>query len=383
MVVHHVERLASLNAILAVRALETSDSDRKHRLHIEQLNLANYCLRAAKRDTTLKLNGFADELAQEISDTLKDQINKPDDFVHHSATAGVMYRSLAEVLRWNLCEFSVIVGSELTSHSDSKIQIEIRAGKSYLSFAIEFVGLRTAFDLITQRMDELSLTCEDVPIQEQNANHQDTLSKTAKTRKERIAHGLVDIKSFVDSAHGRFEVSSNDDEQLRVTLEIPSGARVLHTLPIVIGTDTFLLESHLLTSVVDSTEAKWDESRTHIEFADRSYQYCLVAENIKATKPNDNTTTWLLLLDTTDRKLALEVENVRKPELQISTPSISEILHGHKFLGGNTFKLLIDPTELIPQGSYRSNAGSGKLAVKHLLCFNVSQPLGRQISTML
>ena len=376
MLVHHVERLTSLNAILGAHALGTSESDRKNQLQIEQLNLATFCLRAAKRETTLELYGFADELSQKISDTLKDQTNNLVGLVHHDATEGVMYRSLADVLQSRLHELVTIFGSELTSHSDSKIHIEICVRKSYLVCAIEFVGLRTAFDLITQRMDELSLTNEDVPIREKLATNQEIQSNTLKTRKERIAHGLVDFRGFVDSAHGRIEVASDDDEQLKVTFEIPLLARVLHTLPIVIGSDAFLLESHLITYIVDCNEAKWDESRTHVEFEDSKYQLCLVADNIQATtKPSDDTTKWLLLLDTTDRSIALEVETIREPELHFSTPSKSEIRHGHTFLGRNKLKLLLDPMELRPSGSNPIPALSDKTVANHFLCFKVSQPL--------
>lgn len=373
--VYHAERLASLNAILSAHTQRTSNSEWKHRLQSEQLSLANYCLRVAKHQTTLDLKVFANVLVTEIRDSLEKQTDQPIDFISCNAADGYMHRSLAELLRRKLCKLAVLIGTELFSSPDSTVHIEIYPSKSYISFDIKFVGLRTAFDLITQRMDELSLIQEDIPILEHDMHVEEALSKKAKTRKERIAHTLVEVQQFVENALGRLQISSDHDDQLKVSVNLPLGTRVLHTLPILVGTDTFLLESHFITAIVDSSKVHWDESHVSIKFEDHSYEYSLIDDSIQPVKPNSDRTTWILLLNTTSRKLALEVESIGEPELQISVPSVSEIHHGHKLVGGSSLKLLIEPMELRPKRTSKNYANNDLVASNHFLCFNVSQSL--------
>lgn len=373
--VHHAERLSSLISILSANVQGTSGSERKQRLQLEQVTLADYFVRIAKLETTLSLQLFADELVKEICASLEKQTKQSVDFVNGNAADGYMYRSLAEMFRRKLCKLAVLIGTELMAHPDSTVHFEIDSSQSNISIDIKFVGLRTAFDLISQRMDELSLIQEDIPVLELDAHFEEALSKRAKTRKERIAQALVEIQQFVDNARGQLRMSSDDDDQLDVTVDLPLGARVLQTLPFVIGSDTFLLESHLITAIVDSTKVHWDDSHTRINYEDHSYEYSLIEDATNPVKPNSGRTTWMLLLDTTNRKLALEVESIGEPELHLSVPSISEIHHGHKLVGGSTLKLLIEPVELRLKGASKNNANDDLVANNHLLCCNVSQSL--------
>lgn len=371
------DRLSSLNAILSMRSLKNDVSDGQQILQVEQLQLAEYCLRAVEHENTIKLQEILGELTKEISKFFEENGSRPLDFVHVDAIGGVMYRSFAQMLRWQLRDLAIIVGVELVSRPEAKIQITTRSSNSTISLNIEFSGLRTAFDLISQRMEELSTTHEDIPICEQIAPTVEALTKTTKTRKERIAYGLVQLRRLVDSAQGWIRISSNDEHQLSVTIKLPLKARVLHALPIVVGADPFLLESHLLAGVVDSTKARWDESHSSIEYADNSYRYCLIDDDIRPIKPNKNSETWILFLDTMDRKIALEVETIGEPELHVFSPSVSEIQHGHQLLGENRLRLLLDPMELSPLG--RSDAITNKDPTTHYLCFHVSKTLENKI----
>ncbi len=370
------ERLESLQVILSAHGFETSESNQKNKLELEQLALANYCLNTVKHNTQIDLKAFATKLTKDISDSLSETTSEPVEFVNYEVSSGVMYRSLAEVLRWKLRDLVVTIGAELTSRADAKILIEISCRESYISATVNFVGLRTAFDLISLRMDELSLELEDFPLSEQDELSEKALSSTAKTRKERIAHSLVEFQQFVDRAHGRLEIESSDDDRFTVTVNLPSEARALHTLPIVVGSDLFLLESHFLTAVLNSTEVHWNESQTSIEHEDHSFQYCVIDEDIKPTR---DAPTWTLLLDTKEQNLALEVESIKEPEFQISVPSVSEIHHGHKCFGERKIKLLLDPSELRPIRNNGNNSDSVYLSSNHFLCLNVSQPLDDKI----
>ncbi|MYC25268.1 MAG: hypothetical protein F4X56_05040 [Gammaproteobacteria bacterium] len=374
-VLHAAERLESLNVILSARTLGTSESNHKHTLELEQLKLANYCLQAAKRNTKTDLNTFATKLAQDISASGTENTNKPDDFLNYEVSDGVMYRSLAEIFRWQLRNLAVSIGAELTSSTDGKIFMEISFNESYISTKVDFFGLRTAFDLISKRMDDLSLKFEDFSISEQDKSNKEGLSITAKTRKERIAHSLVQLQQFVDCAQGRFDIASNDEDQLSVTVELPSEARALHTFPIVVRSDLFLLESYLLTAVLESTKAQWNASQTSVKYADQYYQCCWIDE---AIKPRTGSKTWILLLDTKEHKLALEVETIKEPEFQISVPSISQIHRGHKHFGERKMKLLLDPSELLPK-RFNRNSDSVNIYNSHFLCLNVSQALEDKI----
>lgn len=375
MVVRHTERLSSLKTILSVNALGTSDSEWKHKLRVEQLNLAEYCLRSANLETMINLKEFAVDLVSDVSQSFKEDTNNLEDFISYDMDDGAIHRSLAEVFRWRLNELIVIIGGELTSRSDGKIHIEIRAEESYVSFRVKFVGLRTAFDLISQRVEELSATLADTPIVEPNTNKEKSLSKTAKTRKERIAHALVEIRRFVDSAMGRFVFDSDDNDQLSVVIKLPKGSRVLQTLPITVGSDTFLIESDFITDVLDSRNVLWNESHSKVESSGMSYRYCVIDDYIQTIKAHARSSTWILLLDTADRKIALEVETIGEPELHFSVPSLSEIHLGHKFIGGDPLRLLLDPSEFSPVGNRRSHADSTNVFDRHVLCFNVSQTL--------
>ena len=374
-VLHVAERLESLNVVLSANTLGTSDSNQKQRLELEQLKLANYCLHSAKRNTKTDLNTFATKLAQDISASITENTNKPIDFVNYEVSHGDMYRSLAEIFHWKLRDLAVTIGAELTSSADGKILLEICCNESYISTTVNFFGLRTAFDLISKRMDDLSLKLGDFSISEQDKSNKVALSSTAKTRKERIAHSLVQFQQFVAHAQGRFEIASNDEDQLSVTVELPSEARALHTFPIVVRSDLFLLESYLLTAVLESTKAQWNASQTSVKYADQYYQCCWIDEDIK---PPTNATTWLLLLDTKEHKLALEVETIKEPEFQISVPSISQIHRGHKCFGERKVKLLLDPSELLPK-RFNRNSDSVSIYNSHFLCLNVSQALEDKI----
>lgn len=369
------ERLESLSSILSAHALGANESNPKKKLELEQLVLANYCLNTAKHNTKTDLKTFATKLTKDISDSLSKNTSKPVDFVKYEVSDGFMYRSLSEVLRWKLRDLAVTIGAELTSRADAEILTEICCRESYISASVNFIGLRTAFDLISLRVDELSLELDEFSISEQDESSEETLSSSAKTRKERIAHSLVKFGQFVDCAHGRFGVESNDNDRLTVTVNLPSEARALHTFPIVIGSDLFLLESHFLTAVFRSTEVQWNESQTCIEHENQSFQCCCIHEEVK---PNREGPTWILLLDTKERKLALEVESIKEPEFQISVPSVSEIHHGHNCFGERKLKLLLDPAELHPS---RNNNHSDSVNVNnsHFLCLNVSHPLEDKI----
>lgn len=371
-VVRHAERLSSLKTILSVHAPATSDSEWKHKLLGEQLNLADYCLRSANLETMIDFKEFADELISDVSQSFKEDANNLEEFISYDVDDGAIHRSLAEVFQWRLHELTFIIGAELTSRADGKIHLEIRSEESCVSFRVNFVGLRTAFDLISQRMEELSATLAETPIVAPNANKEQSLSKTAKTRKERIAHVLVEVRRFVDSALGRFDIDSDDYDQLSVVIKLPVGSRVLHTVPIAVGSDTFLIEAHFITDIIDSRNVQWNESHTNIESSDQSYQYCQIDDSIQPIESKANNPTWMLLIETTDRKLALEVETIGEPEFHFSVPSISEIHLGHKFVGGNTFRLLLDPSEFSLTGNRRGSAKSNNYFNTHFLCFNVS-----------
>lgn len=375
-VLHFAERLESLNAILSAHTSGTGASNQKQRLKLEQLTLANYCLHKAKQNTKTNLQTFGTKLEKDISDSLTENTNKTVDFVNCDVTDGFMYRSLAEVFRWKLCNLVVTIGAELTSRADGKILIKIGSSGSYTSTTVVFFGLRTAFDLVSKRMDDLSLQFADSSISEQDESRERALSSTAKTRKEQIAHGLVEFRQFVDCAQGRFEIVGNDDDQLSLTVHLPSEARALHTLPIVVGSDAFLLETHFLTAVLDSAEVNWNESHTSIEYTDHSYQYCRIDEDVK---PTTDAPTWTLLLDTIEHKLALEVDTIIEPEFHISVPSVSEIHHGHKCFGERKLKLLLDPSELRPTRNNSTDSDSVCVNINHFLCLNVSKPLEDKI----
>ena len=382
-VARHAERLSSLKTILSLHAIGTSDSEWKHKLRVEQLNLSDYCLRSATLDAMIDLKEFMDELISDVSQSFKEDANDLEEFIRYDVDDGAIHRSLAEVFRWRLRELTVILGAELTSRAEGKVHIEIRSEDSYVSFRVNFVGLRTAFDLISQRMEELSATLKETPIVEPSANKEKPLSKTAKTRKERIAYALVETRRFVDSARGRFIIDSDDNDQLSVVIKLPKGSRVLHTVPIAVGSDTFLIESHFITDVLDSRNVQWNESHTRIESSDQSYDYCVIDDFIQPVESYASNPTWILLLDTTDRKLALEVETIGEPELYFSVPSISEIYLGHKFVGVNTLRLLLDPTEFSPRGNRRGYAKSTNVFDRHCLCFNVSPVLVDKIQRCL
>lgn len=370
------ERLRSLNTVLSISDNVSKDNEGKNRLQLEQLNLADYFLRDAERELTLELSSLASKLVRDISHALSEKTDRSIDFVDFDATGGVMYRSLAEVLRRKLGDLALIIGEELLHTPDAKkLHIELRACDSMITGTLTFVGLRTAFDLIQQRMEELSLTLLDVPIHPQSTDNQEALRKTAKTRKERIAIGLVELLRFVERTHGRFGVTTGDDDQLLVTFELPLCTRVLLTFPITVGSDAFLLEAHFVTAILNSSKVQWDELRTNVEYSGRSYQHCVIADHILPSKSNTEALTWILLLDTTMSKLALEVETIGEPELQVSSPSISTINLGHKLLGGNKLKLLVDPMVLCPKGISRSEILATNKLATHILCFNVSQPL--------
>ena len=374
-VLQFAERLESLSTILSAHALGANESNPKKELELEQLVLANYCLNTAKHNTKTDLKTFATKLTKDISDSLSKNTSKPVDFVKYEVSDGFMYRSLSEVLRWKLRDLAVTIGAELTSRADAEILTEICCRESYISASVNFIGLRTAFDLICLRVDELSLELDDFSISEQDEASKETLSSSAKTRKERIAHSLVKFGQFVDCAHGSFEVESNDNDRFTVTVNLPSEARALHTFPIVIGSDLYLIESHLLTAVFSSTEVQWNESQTCIEHEDQIFQCCCIHEEVKSNREGS---TWILLLDTKEQKLALEVESIKEPEFQISVPSVSKIHHGHKCFGERKLKLLIDPSELRPS---RNNNHSDSVNVNnnHFLCLNVSHPLENKI----
>ena len=377
MVAHLSDRLSSLNTILSVRSFKNDVPGKQLRLQVEQLQLAEYCLRAVEHETTIELEELASELTEVISKFFEEKTNQPLDLVHFDATGGVLYRSLAQIFRWYLRDLAITIGVELVSRSEAKIQITTHSNHSDISLNIEFSGLRTAFDLISQRMEELSATHEDIPLREQFVPTEEILSQSTKTRKERIAHSLVQIRRFVDCAQGQMRISNKDEHQLIVNIKLPRKARVLHALPIVVGSDTFLLESHLLAGVVDTTKVCWDESHSNIKYANNNYQYCLIDDNTRPCKPNKDTPTWVLLIDTMDRKVALEVETIGKPELQVSVPSVSEIQYGHRLLGENRLRLLIDPMELRPLG--RSDVITNKDPTTHYLCFHVSETLENKI----
>jgi len=375
-VLHFVERLESLNAILSAHTRGTDASNQTQRLKLEQLTLANYCLHTAKQNTKTNLMTFGTKLEKDISNSLAENTNKTVDFINCDATDGFMYRSLAEVFRWKLRNLAVTIGAELTARADGKILIDIGSSGTYTSTTVNFIGLRTAFDLVSKRMEDLSIEFEDSSISEQDESNASALSSTAKTRKEQIAHSLVEFRHFVDCAQGRFEIAGNDDDQLSLTVHLPSEARALHTLPIVIGSDSFLLESHFLTAVLDSAEVNWNESQTSIEYTDHSYQYCRIDEDVK---PTTDAPTWILLLDTMEHKLALEVDTIIEPEFQISVPSVSEIQHGHKCFGERKLKLLLDPSELRPIRNCSNDLDSVHVNNSHFLCLNVSKPLEDKI----
>ena len=375
-VLYVAERLESLNVIQSAHALGTSEFQPKQKLELEQLKLANFCLAAAKHNTKIDLKTFVTKLVKDISTSLAKNTNKPIDLVNYEVNHGVMYRSLAEVFRRKLRDLAVTIGAELTSSADGNILIEIGNNESYITTTVNFIGLRTAFDLISQRMDDLSAQLADFSISEQDGSNTKALSSTAKTRKERIAHSLVEFRNFVELGQGRFEISGNHDDQLRVTVVLPSEARVLHTVPILVGPDSFLLESHLLTAVLDSSTVQWNESQTSIAYEDHSYQYCWIDEDIK---PATDKPTWILLLDTNEHKLSLKVEMIKRPELQISVPSVSKIHHGHKCFGERKLKLLLDPSELRPNRHNFNNSDPLDVANNHFLCLNVSQPLEDKI----
>lgn len=376
-VANHLERIESLSAILSARFCKNDVTGRQLELQVEQLQLAEYCLRTVEQGTTTELKDFTYELTEEISKFFEGKVNKPAEFVHFVATAGVVYRSFAQIFRRQLFDLAIIIGGELASRSDARIQIETHSCNSNVSLTIEFIGLRTAFDLISRRVEELSVTLEDFPVYEPNVLAEEALSKTAKTRKERIAYGLVQLGRFVDCAQGQISISSTEEQQLTVDLKLPLRARVLHVLPIIVGSDTFLLESHLLAGIIDSTKVCWDESHSSIEHADKNYQYCVIDDDIRPIKPNKDNPNWVLLLDTMDRKLALEVENISEPELQISVPSKSKIQHGHQLLNGNTPRLLIDPMDLRPPA--RIDVITDEVSTTHFLCFLVSKTLQAKI----
>ncbi len=376
-IANHLERIQSLSAILSTRFCKHGVTSKQLELQVEQLQLAEYCLRTVKHGTTIALKDVACELTEEISRFFEGKVNNLGEFVHFVATGGVVYRSFAQVFRRQLLDLAIIIGGELASRSDARIQIATHSSNSDISLTIEFSGLRTAFDLILQRMEELSATLEDFPVYEPNVLAEEKLSKTAKTRKERIAYGLVRIRRFVDCAQGQMSISSSEEQQLTVDMKFPLQARVLHILPIIVGADTFLLESHLLAGFIDSTKVCWDESQSSIEYADRSYQYCVIDHDIRPFKPNKDNPTWVLLLDTMDRKLALEVENIGEPELQVSVPSNSKIQHGHQLLGGNAPRLLIDPMDLRPPS--RIDVMTDEVPTAHFLCFLVSKTLQAKI----
>ena len=375
-VLHFAERLESLSAILSAHTFGTNESNQKQRLEREQLKLAHYCLNTAKHNTKTDLKKFGAKLSKDISTSLAESTNESVDFVHCDVTDGAMYRSLAEVFRSKLHDIAVTIGVELTSSADGKILIEIYSSGSYISTRLDFVGLRTAFDLICKRMDDLSLELEEFSIYERDKSNKKALSSTVKTRKERIALVLVELQYFVDCARGLFEISDNEDGQLSLVVHLPSEARVLHTFPIVVGSDMYFLESHLLSAVLNSAEVNWNESRTSIEYADHSYQYCRIHEDVK---PTTDVQTWILLLDTTERKLALEVDTIKQPEFQFSVPSVSEIHHGHKCFGERKLKLLLDPSELCPIRNNSNSSDSVPFNNSHFLCLNVSQPLEDKI----
>lgn len=372
-----LERIESLSAILSARFCKNDVTGRQLELQVEQLQLAEYCLRAVEQGTTTELKDFTYELTEEISKFFEGKVNKPAEFVHFVATAGVVYRSFAQVFRRHLLDLAIIIGGELASRSDARIQIETHSSNSNVSLTIEFIGLRTAFDLISQRVEELNVTLEDFPVYEPNVLAEEALNKTAKTRKERIAYGLVQLGRFVDCAQGQISISSTEEQRLKVDMKLPLRARVLHIFPIIVGSDTFLVESHLLAGIIDSTKVCWDESNSSIEYADKNYQYCVIDDDIRTIKPNKVNPNWVLLLDTMDRKLALEVENIGEPELQISAPSKSKIQHGHQLLGGNTPRLLIDPMDLRPPG--RIDVITNEVSATHFLCFRVSKTLQAKI----
>ena len=372
---HHVERLMSLNSVLQVHTEVPSESSEKNHLLLEQLSLANSVLHNAKQELTMELTAFASSLVQEVRESLEKKATKSVDIVQIDTTDGVMYRSLAEEFHRKLRDAVVIIGKELLLHPDAEVHIKFRVRNASITSAITFVGLSTAFDLIKQRLEELSLAVWDSPIQNLKADKEEALRKTTKTRKERIANGLVELQQFVYAARGHFAVTSSGEDRLLVSVELPIHTRILHTLPIVVGSDRFLLESHFLTAVLDSTKVRWNDQHTNIEFEDKSYQYCLIADHIQPTTSDTDAPTWMLLLDTPSRKLALEVETFEEPELKISPPSISELNHGHKFLGENTLKLLLDPMELKPKGSTKSNVRHTKETETPILCFNVSPSL--------
>ncbi|MXZ56100.1 MAG: hypothetical protein F4227_10545 [Gammaproteobacteria bacterium] len=375
-VLHFADRLKSLSVILSAHALGANESNPKKKLELEQLVLANYCLNTAKHNTKTDLKAFATKLTKDISDSLSKNTSKAVDFVKYEVSDGCMYRSLSEVLRWKLRDLAVTIGSELTSRADAEILLEISCRESYISAMVNFIGLRTAFDLISLRMDELSLELDDFSISEQDESSEKTLSSSAKTRKERIAHSLVKFGQFVDCAHGRFGIESDDSDRFTVTVNLPSEARALHTFPIVIGSDLFLLESHFLTAVFGSTEVHWNESQTCIEHKAQSFRYCCIDEEVK---PKRDAPTWILLLDTKEHKLALEVESIQEPEFQISVPSVSEIHHGHKCFGERKLKLLLDPSELRPSRNNSNHSDSVNVNNSHFLCLNVSHSLEDKI----
>ena len=369
-------RLESLNVILSEYTLGTSESNPKRALELEQLALANYCLNTAKQNTKTDLKAFATKLTEDISELLSKNTAQRIDFVKIEVSDGLMYRSLSEVLRWKLRDLAVTIGAELTSNTEAEILIEIYCHESNTTVVVNFIGLRTAFDLICRRMDELSLELDDFSISEQVEPSETSLSSSAKTRKERIANSLVEFRQFVDCAHGHFEIESNVNDRLTVTVNLPSEARALHTFPIVIGSDLFLLESHFLIAVLGSSEVDWNESQTSVKHEGQSYQICCIDEEIKPTK---DAPTWILLLETKEQKLALEVESIKEPEFQISVPSVSEIHHGHQCFGESKLKLLLDPSELRPRRNNSNHSDSVNFDNGHFLCLNVSRSLEGKI----
>lgn len=376
-VVNQVERLRSLNAILRTRALGNTSSECNHRLQLEQLQLANYCLNTVNREITIELREFAGALAKEVSHSLREIGHNAVNSVEFEASKDAMYRSLAEVLHNPLSEVAITIGSQLVSGADTSIQFRIKRNRSCISFAIAFTGLRTAFDLIEQRMDELSSTSENSSIFEPTPVPEELVSKTTKTPKEQIAHKLVELHRFVDGASGQFSVSGDDDNRLTVNLTLPTSGRVIHTLPVEIGTDTFLIEAHLVTAILDSSKVHWDDSHSNVKHESQVFQHCVIDDDIKPIKFSKDSPTWMLLLDTTEHKLALEVEIVGTPVLQFSFSSSSEISQGHKFLGENKLELLIDPMDLRCKG-WRGTP-IHKTPKKHFLCVNVSKSVEDKI----
>ena len=375
----HVERLTSLNAILTQIVDVSEHSRRDRQLRLEQLNLVNYVLLDATHKLAVDFKSFANKLVQEIRDSLEEKTNKSVTFVHFEVDDGIMYRSLSEVFRGKLREAVEVIGEGLLSHRDTQIQLRFSTSSSSNTIDITFMGFVDALDLIEHRMAELSGYESDNLIQYPLTDDKEQLRRTTKTRKERIALTLADLRQFVDSARGQFQMSSDNDGQFQIFVELPLYTRIVHTLPIEVGTDTFLLESHCVTAVLDTPKAQWDVTRTNIEYDDQSYRYCLIADHIKPNAPTADTQTWMMLLDVMSHKLALEVQHIGKPELQVSTPSLSKINHGHKFIGGRLLRLLLDPSTLIPTEMNKNDVHPQIETKTNILCLNTSQLLVKKV----